>query len=60
MLSNCIEAKISVNVFLINGVRLRGVISGYGNDVITLNDNNNGGIQIIYKHAVSTISLNPK
>ncbi|MEW6108603.1 MAG: RNA chaperone Hfq [Nitrospirota bacterium] len=44
--------KISVVVYLTNGVRLKGVIKGFDNFVIVLKE---AAQQLIYKHAVSTI-----
>lgn len=44
--------KIPVVVYLINGVRLKGIITGFDNFIILLKDINE---QLIYKHAISTI-----
>ena len=44
---------ISVTVFLINGVKLQGLITWFDNYSILLK--REGHIQLIYKHAVSTI-----
>ena len=44
---------ISVTLFLVNGVKLQGLISWYDNYSILLK--RDGHIQLIYKHAVSTI-----
>ena len=44
---------ISVTVFLINGVKLQGLITWFDNYSILLK--RDGHIQLIYKHAVSTI-----
>ncbi len=44
--------KTPVIIYLMNGVRLRGIIKGFDNFVILLEES----IQsLIYKHAVSTI-----
>ena len=45
--------NISVTVFLINGVKLQGLITWFDNYSILLK--REGHIQLIYKHAVSTI-----
>ena len=45
--------NISVTVFLINGVKLQGLITWFDNYSILLK--RDGHIQLIYKHAVSTI-----
>ncbi|MCI5545205.1 MAG: RNA chaperone Hfq [Azospirillum sp.] len=45
--------EIAVTVFLINGVKLQGVITWFDEDSILLR--RDGHTQLIYKHAVSTI-----
>ena len=45
--------NISVTVFLINGVKWQGLITWFDNYSILLK--RDGHIQLIYKHAVSTI-----
>lgn len=45
--------EIAVTVFLINGVKLQGVITWFDEDLILLR--RDGHTQLIYKHAVSTI-----
>lgn len=52
-LSDIKENKISVTVFLINGVKLQGVITFFDNDALLLR--RDGHTQLVYKHAVSTI-----
>ncbi len=47
------KEKVPVTVYLINGTRLKGTIKGFDNFVIILKQNVQ---QLIYKHAVSTIS----
>jgi len=44
---------ISVTVFLVNGVKLQGIITWFDNYSILLK--RDGHVQLIYKHAVSTI-----
>ena len=44
---------ISVTLFLVNGVKLQGLITWFDNYSILLK--REGHIQLIYKHAVSTI-----
>lgn len=44
--------KVPVVVYLINGVRLKGIIKGFDSFVIVLKEATQ---QLIYKHAVSTI-----
>ena len=45
--------EIAVTVFLINGVKLQGVITWFDDTSILLR--RDGHTQLIYKHAVSTI-----
>lgn len=45
--------KIPVTVFLINGVKLQGVVSSFDNFSLLLR--RDGHIQLVYKHAVSTV-----
>ncbi|MDP3112247.1 MAG: RNA chaperone Hfq [Nitrospirota bacterium] len=44
--------KIPVVIYLINGVRLKGVIKGFDSFVVLLKE---AAQQMIYKHAISTI-----
>ena len=52
-LSKLKEYEISVTVFLVNGVKLQGIITWF--DEATLLLRRDGHTQLIYKHAVSTI-----
>ena len=45
--------KVSVTVFLINGVKLQGIITGQDEESLLLR--RDGHTQLVYKHAVSTI-----
>ena len=45
--------KLSVTVFLINGVKLQGIITWFDNFSILLKRDSN--IQLVYKHSISTI-----
>ena len=45
--------KVSVTVFLINGVKLQGIITWFDENSLLLR--RDGQTQLIYKHAVSTI-----
>lgn len=45
--------KVSVTVFLINGVKLQGIITWF--DSFSLLLRRDGHTQLIYKHAISTI-----
>ncbi len=46
------KEKVSLTIFLMNGVRLKGVIKSFDNFVVLLKDTSQ---QLIYKHAISTI-----
>ena len=45
--------KNSVTVFLVNGVKLQGIITWFDNFCILLR--RDGQSQLVYKHAISTI-----
>lgn len=47
------KTKSHVTVFLVNGVKLQGVITWFDNFCMLLK--RDGQIQLVYKHAVSTI-----
>ena len=49
--------KVSVTVFLINGVKLQGIITWFDENSLLLR--RDGHTQLIYKHAVSTIMPSP-
>ena len=42
-----------VTIFLISGIKLEGTITSSDNNTLTLKGSNN--IQLVYKHAISTI-----
>lgn len=46
--------RISLTVYLINGFQLKGIIKGFDNFVIVIEAE--GRQQVVYKHAISTIS----
>ena len=47
------KAKTPVTVFLVNGVKLQGVITWFDNFCVLLR--RDGHSQLVYKHAISTI-----
>jgi host factor-I protein len=47
------KQKIPVTVFLVNGVKLQGVITWFDNFCVLLR--RDGMSQLVYKHAISTI-----
>jgi len=44
-----------VTIYLINGFQLRGIVKGFDNFTVVL-ENETKQQQLIYKHAISTIS----
>ena len=48
-----INEKISVTVFLINGVKLQGIITKQDEESLLLR--RDGHTQLVYKHAISTV-----
>ncbi|WP_340251278.1 RNA chaperone Hfq [Roseobacter sp. HKCC-CH-9208] len=47
------KAKVPVTIFLINGVKLQGVVTWFDNFCVLLR--RDGQSQLVYKHAISTI-----
>ena len=47
------KQKVPVTVFLVNGVKLQGVITWFDNFCVLLR--RDGQSQLVYKHAISTI-----
>lgn len=47
------KQKIPVTVFLMNGVKLQGVITWFDNFCVLLRRDGQG--QLVYKHAISTV-----
>ena len=47
------KAKTPVTVFLVNGVKLQGVITWFDNFCVLLK--RDGHSQLVYKHAISTV-----
>jgi host factor-I protein len=45
--------KTPVTVFLVNGVKLQGIITWFDNFCVLLR--RNGHVQLVYKHAISTV-----
>ena len=52
-LNNIRKEKVAVTIFLINGVKLQGIITWFDNFSILLR--REGHSQLVYKHSVSTI-----
>lgn len=47
------KAKSPVTIFLVNGVKLQGVITWFDNFCVLLRRDNQS--QLVYKHAISTV-----
>jgi host factor-I protein len=45
--------KVPVTIFLVNGVKLQGVVTWFDNFCVLLK--RDGQAQLVYKHAVSTV-----
>jgi host factor-I protein len=52
-LNNVRKNKSPVTVFLVNGVKLQGIITWFDNFCILLR--RDGHSQLVYKHAISTV-----
>jgi len=52
-LNNVRKSKAPLTVFLINGVKLQGVITWFDNFCVLLR--RDGHSQLVYKHAISTV-----
>ena len=52
-LSALCERRIDVLMFLVNGIKLQGVVTTYDNFVLVLQRGTS--TQVVYKHAISTI-----
>jgi host factor-I protein len=51
-LSSLSEERVSVSIYLVNGIKLQGQIDSFDAEVIMLKSN---VTQMVYKHAISTI-----
>ncbi|NWG71716.1 MAG: RNA chaperone Hfq [Parvularculaceae bacterium] len=47
------KQKVPVTIFLVNGVKLQGVVTWFDNFCVLLK--RDGQVQLVYKHAVSTV-----
>ena len=52
-LSSVRRSKTPLTIFLVNGVKLQGVVSWFDNFCVLLR--RDGQSQLVYKHAISTI-----
>lgn len=51
-LTQLCKDKVPVSIFLVNGIKLHGVIDSFDEHVIMLH---NAITQMVYKHAISTV-----
>jgi host factor-I protein len=47
------KEKMTVTVFLVNGVKLQGIVTWFDNFCVLLR--RDSSVQLVYKHAISTI-----
>ncbi|WP_332065629.1 RNA chaperone Hfq [Bartonella sp. CB189] len=47
------KQKVSLTIFLVNGVKLTGIVTSFDNFCVLLR--RDGHVQLVYKHAISTI-----
>lgn len=47
------KQKIPLTIFLVNGVKLTGVVTSFDNFCVLLR--RDGSAQLVYKHAISTV-----
>ena len=52
-LTSARRSREPVTMFLMNGIQMRGIITGFDSFVVVLDTD--GKQQIIYKHAISTV-----
>ena len=52
-LNNVRKARTPLTIFLVNGVKLQGVVTWFDNFCVLLR--RDGQSQLVYKHAISTI-----
>jgi host factor-I protein len=53
LLNHVRKSKIPLTIFLVNGVKLQGVVTWFDNFCVLLR--RDGHSQLVYKHAISTI-----
>jgi host factor-I protein len=53
-LQTLVKDKTTVNVFLVNGIRLSGQLAGFDQFAVLLGSG--PGVQLVFKHAISTVA----
>ena len=54
ILREAMKEKVPVTLFLMNGSQIRGIITGFDDDVLVIVTD--GKQQMIYKHGISTVA----
>lgn len=54
-LDNLQKEETLVSIYLINGIKLNGLIASFNENALILTDTKSTISQLIYKHAISTI-----
>lgn len=54
-LNNLRREQIRVSIYLMNGIKLSGLVASFDQYVVLLKDSDGTVNQLIYKHAISTI-----
>lgn len=54
ILREAMKEKVPVTLFLMNGFQIRGIITGFDDDVLVIVTD--GKQQMIYKHGISTVA----
>ena len=49
------EQSLFGSIYLVSGIQLKGIFTGYDKEAIFLKSQNNSNEQMIYKHAIATI-----
>ena len=53
-LNQCRKENVAVTIYLVNGFQLRGIVKGFDNFTVIIEYE--GKQQLVYKHAISTIT----
>lgn len=53
ILYECVNKRIPTAIYLMNGVPIRGLITGYDSFIVLIESE--GKQQMVYKHAISTV-----
>ncbi|MFI4918318.1 MAG: RNA chaperone Hfq [Legionellales bacterium] len=51
-LNQLLKEKVTVSIFLVNGIKLHGIVDSFDQHVVMLK---NSITQMVYKHAISTV-----